>query len=491
MIQFKFNYKRVFASVLTLAMISCSNPWDDHTNNGDENLTITLNEAISNTANVSQFAQLLVQSGYDKVLEASRTYTVFVPTNEAMAQVDESILNDPAQLNIFIRNHITLTAYSSIRTNQEDKIRMLGNKFLVFKGSAMIGDANIISPDHYAKNGIFHIINKALPAKSNIWQYIKSQAGASQISDYLLSLKDFNIYKSDSIGKALSETGAAQGLIYYSDSLSNSYLKNVYNLNNENNSYTMFLMQNDGYNDEVLKLKPYLIKTSNDPNIDSTAVYSKYFTLRDMAFPKAYELDELPATLTSRFGVEIPIDKTQIVQQIRLSNGIVYIMKKVDVQLDKRLVNTRIEGENNISFFPTDLRSKIVYREKKDDITGLFQDIRVVSPGVSLFRLNYEAKDLFSTTYKVYWKALNERTVDVSQQLRIGGSNVFVNGNMQGVIKLFDYKTVPANSYNELEIGEFTLEEARDIDLISLIAGTTTTSELTLDYLKFVPQLKQ
>lgn len=491
MTQFKFNYKRVFASVLTLAMISCSNPWDDRTDNGDENLTITLDQAITNTEDVSEFAELLVKSGYDKVLAASRTYTVFVPTNEAMAQVDDAILNDPVQLNIFVRNHITLTAYSSIRANQEDKIRMLGNKFLVFKGSTMIGDATIISPDHYAKNGIFHIVNKALPAKNNIWQYIKSQAGALDISDYLLTLKEFNIYKSDSIGKALSATGLENNLIYYSDSLSNSYLKNVYNVNNENNSYTMFLMQNSGFNEEVEKMKPYLTKTSNKPEIDSTAIYSKYFTLRDMVFPKAYELDELPATLTSRFGVVIPVDKTQIVQQIHLSNGIVYIMKKVDVELKKRLVSTKIEGEKNISFFPTDLRSKIVYREKKDAVTdSVFKDIRVVSPGVSLFRLNYEAQDLFSTTYKVYWKALNERDVDVSQQLRIGG-RYNEKGEYVEEIKLFGYMPVPAKSYQELYIGEFTLDQAGKIDLISLIAGTSSTSELTLDYLRFVPQIKQ
>ncbi len=276
MTQFKFNYKRLFASVLTLAMISCSNPWDDRINNDDANLRVNLNEAITNTAEVSQFAQLLVETGYDKVLAASKTYTVFAPTNEAMAQVSDAILKNPAALVSFVANHITLTTYSSIRTNQNERIKMFTNKNLIFKGSTMIDDATIVSPDHYAANGVFHIINKALTPKLNIWQYIKTQAGASEISDYLLTLKEFNIYKTDSIGKALS---TAVGAGYLSDSLTNSYLKNVYNLNNENNSYTIFLMQNSGYNAEVNKMKPYLTKTSNDPDKDSTAIYSKYFKI--------------------------------------------------------------------------------------------------------------------------------------------------------------------------------------------------------------------
>jgi len=487
MTQSKFNYKRLFASVLTLAIISCSNPWDDHVDNGDENLSVNLNEAIKSTPEGSEFAQLLEQTGYDKVLEQSKTFTVFVPTNEAIAQVDEAILNDPASLQAFVRNHITLTTFSSIRKNQEERIKMFTNKYVTFKGSTMIDEATIVSPDNYAKNGVFHIIDKALTPKLNIWQFIKSQAGASEISDYLLSLKEFSIYNSDNVGKVVSETNGAG---YLSDSLTNSYLKNVYNLNNENNLYTVFLMQNDGYNAEVNKIKPYLTKTSNNPAIDSTAIYSKYFTLRDMAFAKKYELNELPATLTSRFGVQIPVDKTQIVQQVRLSNGIVYIMKKVNVELGKRLVTTKIEGENIISFSPSNLRSRVLFRDRVDASGIFFNDIRVQNPGVSLFTLNYNAKDLFSTTYKVYWKAYNDRTVAVSQKLRVGGSNVFVNNVMQGVIKEFAYMDVPANSYAELYLGEFTLAQARNIDLISLIAGTTSTSELTLDYLRFVPQTK-
>ena len=222
MIVLNLNYKRLLASLLTIALVSCSNPWDDRENNGDANLNLNLNEAIAKTAQVSKFEQLLVQTGYDKILAASKTYTVFVPTNEAMDLVSTTILNDPEAAKKFVANHIALTAYSSIRTKAEEKIKMLGDKYLVFSGATMIDDATIISADHYTSNGVFHIIDKALTPKLNIWQYINSQAGSSAMSDYLLSLKDFSIYKADITAKALSvEKGAG----YLSDSLTNSYLK--------------------------------------------------------------------------------------------------------------------------------------------------------------------------------------------------------------------------------------------------------------------------
>ena len=484
------NYKRLLVGVLTMALVSCSSPWDDRQEIDDANLKVTLDKAIANTAETSQFTQLLVQTGYDKILAASKTYTVFVPTNDAMAQIGSALLNNPDALKEFVGNHIALTAYSSIRSEEETQIKMFSSKYLIFKGSTMIDDATIVTANHYAANGVLHIINKALTPKLNIWQYINSKAGTSAMSDYLLSLKEFSIYASDITAKENAVPG------YLSDSLSNSYLKNVYNLNNEKNGYTLFLMEDDGYNAEVDKMKPYLIKKSDNPAIDSTAIYSKYFTVRDMAFAKKYELDQLPATLTSRFGVEVPIDRTQIVgQPIRLSNGIVYIMKKVVVPLGKRLLTKKIEGEFNTGF-GNGTRNKIFYRDKIDPFGVLYNDIMVQNPGTAQFVLYYGAKDFFSTTYMVYWRAINDVQTNVFQQsLRIGGKweMIGTTNTVTNVIKYIPLTNVELNNFDEVLLGEFTLEQARDIDLISLFAANNTTNgnnSLTLDYLKFVPVVK-
>jgi uncharacterized surface protein with fasciclin (FAS1) repeats len=484
MISLKLNYKILLVSILTIALHSCSTPWEDRQDNGDANLSVSLGEAISNTKEVSLFGALLVQTGYDKVLASSKSYTVFAPTNEALYLLDKSILNDSKALSIFVSNHIAITAYSSVRDKASQKILMLSGKYLEFKGTSIIGDATIVTPDKYAANGIFHIVNKALNPKNNIWQYVKGLSATSAMSKYLLSLTELNIYRADSIAKLTAVPGAL------SDSLSNSYLRNVYNLNNEKNSYTLFLMEDADYSAEVDKLKPYLIKS----NATRTTTFSSYFTTRDLVFPKAYLPNELPAVLTSRFGIDVPIDKTQIVgDPIILSNGIVYRIKKVDVPLANRLVTTKIEGESANSFFPTNLRSKIFYRDKKDPAGIDFKDIMVQNSGVSLFRLNYSAINLYSTTYKVYWRAINDVQTNVFQQsLRVGGVYQ-LDGTLTGVIKTFAYTNVAVGVYSDVYLGDFTLDQAGNIDLISLIAANTNVNgnnTLTLDYLKFVPVIK-
>nr|WP_294922473.1 fasciclin domain-containing protein [uncultured Flavobacterium sp.] len=479
------KYKKLFFVILAIGLASCSSPWDDKGDNGDGNLNVTLNEAISTTPETAEFGKLLTQTGYDKILAASKTYTVFVPTNEAIKAVSTTILNDPEALKKFVENHIALTSFSSVRNTDEERIQMLSDKYLTFKGSKIIGDATIVTADHYAANGVYHIINKAQAPKLNIWEYVNAQASTSAMSNYLLSLKEFSIYKNDSIVKSTAAPG------FLADSLSNSYLNNVYNLNNEKNSYTLFLMEDDGFDTEVTKMKPYLIKTSN-PAIDSTAIYSKYFTVRDMAFPKAYAKEELPEKLTSRFGVEVDVDKTQIVgEPIVLSNGIVYIMKKVDVDITKRLVPTIIQGEDNASFY-NGTREKILYRDKKDPNNVLFNDIMVQTPGVAKFTLSYEAHDLYSTKYNVYWRAINDRQTTVFQQdLQIYGKFKKEEDNntvFYDLIKSFGYKEVAVEHYEEVFIGEFILDRSRNIDMIALIgANATSNNSLSLDYLKFVP----
>ena len=488
MISLKSIYKTLFIGILAVAAVSCSDPWADRENNGDDNLDVNLTEAITANPEVSKFGELLTKTGYDKILAASKTYTVFVPTNEALAQLDPAISSNPEALSNFVANHIVLTSYSSVRNEAVVKLKMLSDKYLDFKGTNIISDATIVSPDHYAKNGIFHIINKNLTPKKNIWQYINAQKDASAMSKYLVSLNEVNIYPSDSIAKANTLPGQ------YADSLSNTFLKNVYNVNNEKQSYTMFLIEDDGYTTEVEKLKPYLNKST----VDATTTYSSYFTVRDMVFPKAYMPNELPATLTTRFGVEVPIDKTQIVgEPIVLSNGILYRMKKVDVPLTKRLVTTKIEGENNTSFFPTTLRSKLLYRDNHDpsDPLGVnFKDLIMRKPAVSAFWINYSAKDLYSTKYKVYWRAINDfQAITFQQRLIIGNVIRGTTYYPAEAIKAFDYTTVPLNSYTEVYLGEFSITKAGNIELISLISAATTADDvnsLALDYLKFVPVVK-
>lgn len=491
MIKFHSFYKKIALAALMVFAFSCSDPWDERNTGNEANIDKSLVEAISGSSEFSEFSKVLAATGYDKVLASSKNFTVFVPSNAAMSQVPVSIINDPVALKQFVGNHIALTSYSSVRDTDEIQIEMQSKKFLVFKGKSTIDDATIIKADLLASNGIYHVIDKPLSPKLNIWQFVGSQSATSMMSADLLALKEFSIYKEDIEKKILSE---ASGAGYLSDSLTNSFLTNVYNLNNEKNSYTLFLMQDEGYNQEVDKMKQYTIKSTTD----STATYAKYFTARDMVFNKKYEPSQLPTTLISRFGVEVAIDKSQIVgEPIRLSNGIVYIMKKVDVPMAKRLVPIVIEGE---SF---DLRINMnnsiasITRDFFLPSTENINDVFVLNPGSALPRLLYQnrLKDLYSTKYQVYWRAINNKTTVFSQTVVVGGSYVLTGTTIDitKTLKTLAYTPVPINDFNEVLVGDFTPTQSGDILNIALLGANSATNgvnSLTIDYLKIVPVVK-
>jgi hypothetical protein len=491
MIKFHSFYKKIALAALMVLAFSCSDPWDERNTGNEANIDKSLVEAISSSSEFSEFSKVLVATGYDKVLASSKNFTVFVPTNAAMSQVPVSIINDPIALKQFVGNHIALTSYSSVRDKDEIQIETQSKKFLVFKGSSTIDDATIIKADMLASNGIYHVIDKPLTPKLNIWQFVASQSATSMMSADLLALKDFSIYKEDILKKLLSE---ASGAGYLSDSLTNSFLTNVYNLNNEKNSYTLFLMENVGYTQETDKMKAYTIKST----ADSTATYAKYFTVRDMVFSKKYEPSQLPTTLTSRFGVEYSVDKTQIVgEPIRLSNGIVYIMKKVDVPMDKRLVPIVIQGE---SFdFRINMNNSLasITRDFFLPSAENIKDVFVLNPGFALPALVYQnkLKDLYSTTYRVHWRAINNRTTVFSQRVTIGGSYVLSGtiNNLTNPLKALNLTPVPINNFNEVLVGDFTPLRSGNIFNLSLVGANTATNglnSLTLDYLRIVPVVK-
>ncbi|KJD31572.1 hypothetical protein PK35_14310 [Tamlana nanhaiensis] len=476
--------KILVVGALVVTVVNCSDPWDDRATTTDSNLNANLGESLLNVPELSEFGKLLTETGLNSVLNNSKTYTVWAPNNDAMAQVPASALANAQSKRLFVQNHIALTAFSSVSEQDTVTVQMLSNKFLEFKNGSVIADANVVTIDKYTSNGLYHIIGKALVPKQNIWEYLNARSGSNAMSNYITqTLTEFNIYQSDSIAKAdaLPEM--------YADSLTNSYLKNVYNLNNEQNKYTFFLLEDAAFNTEVEKLEPYLTKS----NADSTTTYASYFSVRDYAFHKAVARENLPDTLTSRFEVKVPINTDNIVEEVLLSNGVLYVMSAFDVPLETRLLTTKLEGEEPFGFSQGDKAANTYYRDK-EDLDGVpFNDIMVQNHGVNLFSIFYNARDMYSTTYQVYWRAVNDIQSNTFEQRVQFGGTFDEEGTIIDPIATLDYTEVPVNMYDEIYVGEFTLEEAGNLDLISLIAANSSSNganTLTLDYLKLVPVIK-
>ena len=125
------RFKKEFllmALIFTLITGGCKK-WDDHIAINNQDLTKDLYTIIKNDPNLSKFAGFIDQAGLDTLLKSSKTFTVWAPSNSALATLDPSIPNDINKLRSFILNHISNQLYFTRDVQTTKRIGMLNGKY--------------------------------------------------------------------------------------------------------------------------------------------------------------------------------------------------------------------------------------------------------------------------------------------------------------------------------------------------------------------------
>lgn len=470
--------------VVFVAHYGCSDNLEDHVAVTDERLKNSLTQRIAENPDLSEFSAFLEESGYDMVLNQSKSFTVWAPDNEAMSQVPSEILNDSERLERFVANHIALATFSTDMVKDTLSIQMLTDKFADFLPGNSIAGVNIKLADQYAANGVYHIIGGNLAPQNNLWEYIVANPEDHDQNTFVESLSYFDLFHVE------QETEETE-LQNERDTLANELLR-TFELENEQKNFTYFVMSDQGFRQEKLKMMPY----SKRGTQDSTQMLAQYNVVKDLVFEGMHSLENLPDTLISIHGVKVPVNKDNFIgDPVQLSNGIVYRVNRIDVALKDKLVPVKIEGENPWGF-SHNRDNNVFYRERIDDTGEYFEDLVVRNHGVANFAVNYKASQLYSTTYRIYFRAINDFEGEFLQRVRIGGRYVEQeDGTMEllDVIKENDAVWINPNVYEEIYAGEFTLEQAGDIDRISLLAENTASDRwnpLSLDYMLLVPVIE-
>ena len=444
----------IIAVVLGSAITGC-NKWKDHNGLSDPASGIDLFQQIQSTPELSRFAELLTKSGYDKVIAGSQNYTVFAPVNEALASLDPAVVNDSAKLRLFVGNHIS----NQLQQTGSDtvlRLPMINGKYNNLL-KMQFDEATITTANKFGKNGLLHIINKAVPALPNAWEFVQR--------DPLMP-----IYQQNAM-LALKTNGGDQ-----------AFLKNVYDLSDEKKQYTFFAIADTVWQKEFGKFFPFFATST----ADSTLTFTSMAILNDLAIEGAYTPANLPDTVLSKFNTKVGIDKNAIVQTVKVSNGIVYLMRNLTVLPKHRFQPIIIQGENYTSS-KLDRRINTYIRDRFNPVTGKdFRDVLVFGHGTAEYYLGYRLANVPSLRYKAYWVALhdniNNNTGTFKQKLGIGTPTA----------PDIPYITVSTNNYKEEYLGEFQVKAFKPTLDIFLTADNNTNSDLnkiTVDYIRLEPVL--
>ncbi|RZK60269.1 MAG: hypothetical protein EOO91_02055 [Pedobacter sp.] len=472
--------KNVLNSFLLLSALiflgSCKNVMDEHLEVTNVDNTVNLSEKISAQGDLSKFTEFLKSTGYDRILASSQSFTVWAPTNAALASLDASITADPAKLKDFVANHVSLTAIQPSKGLSDTlKVNLQNGKFANVVG-ANFEEAGIVGNGQFVKNGALYIIDKAVPTKLNVWDYMLTSTDAPLQTNYISNLTGLVIDSAKATIIGYNSNGTPIFAPNPPMVTRNTYWNSTADLRVENQQFTFFMIQDAGYTAEAAKLSLYY------PNFTQSAL------VRDLAVKGLYTVDKLPDTLISTRGVKIPINKANIQKSYRASNGIVYVVNALPFRLKDKVPVFKIEGERPLSF-RSDRSGNTLYRTKLDNNGVLYKDIEVYNHGVSDYYINYFYSQMPVVKYKVYARAISGAAGD--SQVANFTQRYFILNPTTLVYDLFATQTVTPLNYGEVLLGEYTPQQLGlfQIRLQSATSSSVNVNTLILDYLRFEPVL--
>lgn len=227
----------------------------------------TLWENIKANANLSDFAEVLEKVGYDKVLNASHTYTVWAPVNGSFDKDSLFSLSESKIIKEFVKNMVA--NYSHQETDLNDTtVFMLNEKLLkfhgkntssmTFDGQSLVANAESTAYNYPSINGILYTVSNPSTFRSNGYEVIsdvKDKAG--KFYDMIMK------YHTETLDEKNSVKGEiVNGLQVYDDSVlivSNTYTEGSLRskIACEDSLYTVLIPNDEAWTEAYDRIKKY------------------------------------------------------------------------------------------------------------------------------------------------------------------------------------------------------------------------------------------
>ena len=253
----------------------------------------TLWENISAKGELSDFAQVLQAVGYDAVLNAPTTYTVWAPVNgtfnkDSLMALAQNTATRKKVIEQFVYDHVA--NYSHFESNPSDTVvYMLSKKLIHFTGKntgTLTFDGKTINwgVDAFntpSSNGLLYTLNGMVPFRPNAYENFFADKSQYGIAD-----SHFNAYVKRYEKVILDEDASVKGEIVdgnqvYDDSVTvttNSFITSRQHLNaelnNEDSLYTVIIPTDAAWQKAYDKIKSYYnyITPIKYQNLKSTSV---------------------------------------------------------------------------------------------------------------------------------------------------------------------------------------------------------------------------
>jgi hypothetical protein len=387
----------------------------------------------------SIFYEALTLTGYDSVLNAANSFTVFAPENSTWEGVN---MNDLAMLTSTVSNHIAYEKKLSSDPALRGQVQLINGKLLTYDPQTQLffGASKIISADHVASNGVVHGIDKVFAPKKNIWEYIRDHPTYNRYSQvkYIAERNRREMDMVRSIRKGVNPQGQPVYDTAWVDV--NDFLKDV-PLNDETQELTYIVLQDNGFSILYDKYLPYFAQNKQ---------LASFNVCRDLVFRGRISNPTQFDSISNLVGVTVRLKGATLRGSFEASNGRVYVLSTANILLRDKVKPVIIEGEDFTAAADPQYvftRYKPLWAKGAKDIMlacSVTQQNRVgvtdqyggitystvsktflwsdkYRANMSNFWIEYKA-DVYATGYKIYYVAyddIEDHYSDPAQRMRL------------------------------------------------------------------------
>ncbi len=410
--KYLLNKWYLLSILITLSMSGCNDTWDEHYDSG-ETESENIIDYINSREDLTEFAKLLEETGYDSLLSVPQSYTVWAPNNDALMNEIFNTYQDSVHL---VETHIAKSKTSTSITDVKP-IYMLSGKYVDFSNSdegILFGNSSLLESNISKRNGLVHVINEKVEYLDNIYEYIGKAEGLDSLKKYIYSRDSliFDYENSELIGYDEQDEP-----IYLAKYIPyNEILEEVGAFNIEDSSYTAILLDNDGWIEGYDRIYNYFnLPTLDGIDGDSLQHELTQFVLiknmavrgKDVDFASLDSVITTTSTTTEDYTVIYePGYLTEGLNRIPLSNGTAYITNELRIpDTTSFLKEIRVEAEisdgrdnsNNVIATRNILGSELPISKKSYLYVGS-TSTNALSPS----SVSFQIPNVYSTKYNVY-----------------------------------------------------------------------------------------
>jgi hypothetical protein len=398
--------------IVLLVTAACTEEWEEHYDETSFDLPeVTVNGYLKDKPELSTFYNMLEITGYDNVLDASQSYTVWAPKNDALSELD---LSDTELVSKTVKNHI---ARSRITTSGVDNsfIRMLNSKYVSFakeQSGYTFGENYISNANQPAKNGLIHVIDGYAPYVYNLWEYIGETDGLDSLRDYVYGQSKVVFDAENSIEIGVDEDG--QVLYDSVFILSNPVLERLGAIDAEDSTYTAIMPDNSAWNEAHSRIENYYNFPEDAGGAERQRDMTRFTVIQDMLYRDRISEPESYDSLTSTYGnvFHNPGELFKGLDYESLSNGLAYITDHMPFP-DTTSWFKEIKVEAESSFGRTNSGSNIFIRSSfGTDFTASENYYILVDPTTTSPAVEFSIPNTLSAKYNIYCVFVPAKIVD-------------------------------------------------------------------------------